>query len=85
MLEVSPLSTGNGNGAASDNTVNSLQITSIAPVGIALFSLPLGRATTSPTIKTHHSARSAPATDSSEITTCTAPVASLKSINATPP
>ena len=57
----------------------------MAPVGTAEFSFPEGLATTSPVIFKHHSARNAPAIFSSRITTCTQPVASRKSINATPP
>ena len=57
----------------------------MAPVGTAKFSLPEGLVTTSPVIFKHHSARSAPAIFSSRMTTCTQPVASRKSMNATPP
>ena len=82
---MSPLSTGNGNAAASLKTSKEVHTTSISPVGISLFSFPAGLALTSPLIKTHHSARNSPAIFSSLITTCTAPVESLKSMKATPP
>ena len=69
IFERSPLSTGNGSGAASLRTSNSSQTISISPVAISLFSFPAGLAVTLPVIKTHHSARNSPATFSSLITT----------------
>ncbi|CAB5148285.1 unannotated protein [freshwater metagenome] len=85
IFDKSPLSTGNGNAAASLKTSSESQTTSISPVGISLFSLPAGRSATMPVIKTHHSARNSPAIFSSLITTCTDPVPSRRSIKATPP
>ena len=66
---MSPLSTGKGNGAASLRTCNDSHTTSISPVAISEFSLPLGLSFTMPEIRTHHSARNSPAIFSSLITT----------------
>ncbi len=67
MFPISPLSTGKGRAAASLKTSSDSQTTSIAPVGISLFSFPAGRVFTTPEIRTHHSARSSPAIFSSVI------------------
>src|SRR6185503_11054577 len=73
-----------GNGAASDRIVRSLATTSISPVDRSGFSLPAGRAATTPVTRTQNSLRSACAC-SSRKTTCTMPDASLRSTKITPP
>ena len=76
---------GNGSGAASLSTSTSVAITSISPVGRLAFWLPSGRAETVPVTLRQYSLRRLCATASSRMTTWTTPLASRRSMKATPP
>ena len=69
----------------SQRTSTSVATTSTSPVGRSGFSLPSGRADTSPTTLTQYSLRSGCATSASRTTTWTTPEASRRSRKATPP
>jgi len=83
-LTLTSPSTGNGSGSASDSTSTTSAATSIAPVGISAFSFPAGRARTLPVTRTQDSGRSVDS-EAPRHTTCTVPLASRRSMNATPP
>ncbi len=76
---------GNGSGADSLSTSTAVAITSTSPVGRLGFWFPSGRMETVPETLRQNSLRRLCATASSRMTTCTTPLASRRSMKATPP